>query len=131
MGAASHGSQLSEIYRSSQISLCEAWAWNTHERNFEILASGGFPLIRHIEVEDETKRDVITNYFRENEEVVLFYDRDDLLNKIQHYLDNPGEKERISENGRKVVVKNFSNLAITKNTMDFIRGYYSKRVQAE
>lgn len=124
MGIAGHGRQLSEIYQGSGISLSDNCDWNTHERNYEIMGSGGFPLIKHIEVEAGEKMDVITNYFKENEEVVLFHDREDLLTKIQYYLDNPLERERIAENGRRVVIEKFSNLAITEKTIDFIREFY-------
>ena len=68
----------------------------------------------------------ITNYFKENEEIVLFYNKDDLLNKIQYYLDNPQERERIAEKGRDVVLRDFSNIAVAKQTMDFIKNYYSE-----
>lgn len=95
-----------------------------HERNFEILASGGFPLVKALEEDSLDKSDNITNYFKENEEIVLFYSKDDLLNKLQYYLDNPQERERIAENGRQVVLNNFSHTAIARKTMDFIKSYY-------
>ncbi len=126
MGSARHGGQLSEIYQSSKISLSDNWEWNTHERNFEILASGGFPVVNYIKPDGNHSIDVITNHFRENIEIVLFYGKDDLLNKIQYYLDNPEEREAVSERGRRVVLEKFSNVAVAGNTMDFIRNYYSK-----
>ncbi len=125
-GVAMHGKELSEIYESSRISLCDTWGWNTHERNYEILGSGGFPLVKSMSMEEQEKMDSITNYFKENEEIVLFHDKDDLLNKVQYYLDNPEERERIAENGRNVVIQNFSALSITGKTMEFIKEYYRK-----
>lgn len=124
MGLAKHGVELSDIYGNSKISLCDTWSWNMHERNFEILASGGFPLVKALEDASLDKSDNITNYFKENEEIVLFYSKDDLLHKIQYYLDNSHERERIAENGRQVVINNFSHVAIARKTMDFIKGYY-------
>ncbi len=128
MGVAKHGKQLAKIYRSSKIALSEHPHNTLHERNFEILASGGFPLIKNTEPENNETIDNITNYFKENEEVVLFYSKDDLLNKIQYYLDNPEERERVAENGRKLVIKDFSSIAIAKRTMEFIRNYYLYQV---
>ncbi len=55
----------------------------------------------------------------------MFYNKDDLLNKVQHYLDNPQEREEIAEKGRNVVIRDFSNIAVAKRTMDFIKNYYS------
>lgn len=129
MGTAQHGKQLSEIYQNSRIALSENGEMTLHERNFEIMASGGFPLIKNIEPENGETIDSITNYFKENEEVVLFYNKDDLLNKIQYYLDNQEERERIAENGRQVVINNFSHVAIAKKTMDFIKSYYLRKEQ--
>lgn len=123
MGTARHGRELANIYRSSSISMSDN-LWSLHERNFEILASGGFPLIRYVRHPEVEERNKITNYFKENEEGVLFYSKDDLLNKIQYYLDNPSERERIAENGRQVVINNFSHVAIARKTMNFIKGYY-------
>ena len=95
-----------------------------HERNYEILASGGFPLVKSLEADELQYMDNITNYFREDEEIVLFYNRDDLLNKVQYYLDNPDDRDIIAEKGRKVVISNISSPAIVKNTMEFVRNYY-------
>jgi spore maturation protein CgeB len=123
MGIAKHGKELASIYESSMISISDH-PWSLHERNFEIMASGGFPMIIHAKHPDIDESDSITNYFRENEEVVLFYSKEDLLNKIQYYLDHPEERERIAENGRQVVINNFSHVAIAKKTMDFVKSYY-------
>lgn len=131
MGIARHGEELSDIYRSSKISLCDTLVWNTHERNFEILSSGGFPLVKSIERDPQKKVDCMTNYFKENEEIVLFYNKDDLLNKVQYYLDNPQERERIAENGRNVVIRDFSNTAVAERTMDFIKNYYSDETNVD
>ena len=95
-----------------------------HERNFEIFASGGFPLIRYVEWPETECPNKITNFFKENEEVVLFYSKDDLLNKMQYFLDNPDERERIAENGRQVVINEFNHIAIARKTMNFIEDYY-------
>ena len=124
MGIAGQGHELSEIYGSSKISLSDTWGWNTHERNYEILASGGFPLVKSLSPEEQGRMDCISNHFKENEEIVLFDGKDDLLNKVQYYLDNPEERERIAGNGKNVVVENFSNIAIAGKTMDFIMKYY-------
>ena len=123
MGIARHGDQLSSIYQGGKISISDN-LWSLHERNYEIFAGGGFPLIRYVELPEVENSNKITNHFRENEEVVMFYSRDDLLNKIQYYLDNPEEREAIAEKGRQVVINNFSHVAIVKKTMDFIKDYY-------
>ena len=122
IGEAGHGEELASIYENSRIAISDVY-W-LHERNFEILASGGFPLVRYKELQKAVTENKITNYFKENNEIVVFYSKDDLLNKIQYYLDNPDERNRIAENGRQVVMKNFSQLSIAGNAMQFIKNYY-------
>lgn len=124
MGLAKYGEQLSGIYGSSSISISDHPNIPVHERNFEILASGGFPLVKYVEPENNENIDYITNHFRENEEIVLFYNKEDLLNKVQYYLDNPGERDRIAENGRAVVLEKFTNIAVADATIGFIKQYY-------
>jgi spore maturation protein CgeB len=122
MGVAGYGEELASIYENSRISISDVF-W-LHERNFEILASGGFPLVKYKELDESVRENTITNYFRENEEIVVFYSKDDLLNKIQYYLDNPDERKNISDRGRQVVTDNFSRIAIARKTMNFIKDYY-------
>ena len=55
---------------------------------------------------------------------MLFYNKEDLLNKIQYYLDHPEERKRIAEKGREVAVRKFSNIAIAKKSMDSIQQYF-------
>lgn len=124
MGIASYGEELSTIYSSSKIAISDHPNIPLHERNFEILACGGFPIVKYVKPENGEDIDYISNYFRENEEIVLFYNKDDLLNKVQYYLDNPVERERISENGRNVVIRDFSSVAIAGKTMDIIKKHY-------
>jgi spore maturation protein CgeB len=122
MGIAKYGEELASIYENSKISITDV-PW-LHERNLEIIASGGFPLVRYYNHPTIDAQQKITNFFKENEEVVFYYSKDDLLNKIQYYLDNPEERERIAENGRQVVSCNFTHMAIAKKSMDFIKNYY-------
>jgi spore maturation protein CgeB len=122
-GVARHGKELASIYGGSRIAISDSH-WALHERNFEIMASGGFPLVRYVYISETEKVNEITNYFEENKEVVLFYSRDDLLNKIQHYLDNPEEREMIAERGRRAVLEQFSHIATAEKAMNLIKDFY-------
>jgi len=48
----------------------------------------------------------IENYFTDGEHLVLFDNEVDLHNKINYYLDKPGERKRIAQNGAEEVAKN-------------------------
>jgi len=65
-------------------------------RTFEIMSCGGFQLV--------DRRSGLDGLFEEGEEVVIFDDLNDLRQKIEHYLKNPEEAYRISENGRNRVI---------------------------
>ncbi len=121
---------MSSIYGNSRIAISDN-PWAVHERNFEILTSGGFPILRYSKWPEVEDRHKMINHFRENEEAVMFYSKDDLLNKIQYFLDNPEERERVAENGRQVVMNNFSHIAIAGKTMGLIKDYYIKPDELE
>ena len=66
-------------------------------RTFEIMSCGGFQLV--------DRRSGLDELFEEGEEVVIFDDLNDLRQKIDHYLKNPEEANRIAENGRGRVIR--------------------------
>jgi spore maturation protein CgeB len=61
-------------------------------RNFEIPGDGGFLLTSHA--------DNLEEYFIPGEEIALFSSREDLAEKIRHFLAHPVERERIRVAGR-------------------------------
>jgi hypothetical protein len=61
-------------------------------RTFEIPATGGFML--HERTKEAMK------YFEDGKECAFYSDPDDLVDKIRYYLDNPGEREKITRAGR-------------------------------
>ena len=67
---------------------------------FESSACGTFCLV------DEFKE--YLEYFKINKEIVSFSDNNDLLKKINYYLKNEGERERVAQNAYKKVIKNHS-----------------------
>ncbi len=87
----------------------------------------GIPFMMDTEGSQIRSGDLVekTIHFKENDEIVLFYDKDDLLSKIQYYLDNTEERERIAENGRNIVIEQFSSEAIARKTMAFIKEYFT------
>lgn len=45
--------------------------------------------------------------FEEGKEVVMYYDRNDLMSKIEYYLQNEDERMKIAENGQKKIIEQF------------------------
>jgi glycosyltransferase involved in cell wall biosynthesis len=69
-------------------------------RTFHIPASAGFMI--HERTEE------IANYFIEDIEIVCFDNPDELISKIQYYIDNESERDKIRMAGYKRAVKNYS-----------------------
>ncbi|MDQ1331505.1 MAG: spore maturation protein CgeB, partial [Thermodesulfobacteriota bacterium] len=67
-------------------------------RIFEALACRAFVLC-------DDQRDVFS-LFRDGEDLVRFYDASDLMNKANHYLAHPEERDKIAERGKSSVLKN-------------------------
>ncbi len=66
-------------------------------RTFEINSCGGFQLV--------DRRSGLTGLFEEGEEIIIFDDRNDLRQKIDHYLKHPEEAASIAEKGRSRVLR--------------------------
>lgn len=92
--------KVNNIYNSSRICL------NIHHpqskqgmnpRTFEILGAGGFQLV------DYKKK--IEEFFTIGQEIVCYENENDLLNKIEYYLENDSERKRIAQRGHDLVKK--------------------------
>lgn len=66
-------------------------------RNFEIPAVGGFLLTQNAED--------LYNFYKPNEEIVLFNDFNELVEKIKYYLDHDSERIAIAKSGYARTVK--------------------------
>jgi spore maturation protein CgeB len=66
-------------------------------RTFEIPASNGFQLVDY--------KKELPNLFKLDKEIVCYYDIDDLKNKIKYYLKNKEERDKITLEGHKRVLK--------------------------
>ena len=78
------------------ISMDHVWSpgyWS--DRNAQIMCCGGFVLFRHVPLSEAVFK----------EKVAYFHTIDECLEKIDYYLKNPEERERIAERGYKCAVK--------------------------
>ncbi|MEK6889282.1 MAG: glycosyltransferase [Nanoarchaeota archaeon] len=72
-----------------------AFKWRT----FEIASCRAFSLVDYFE---EYKK-----YFKINEEIVMFKDEEDLVEKINYYLKHEKEREKIAKNAYKRIIKDY------------------------
>lgn len=92
-------SELGKIYRASKINLNFTMP-NIREgiplRVMDILGSGGFLITNY--------RKALCDVFEDGNDLVVYYDEYDLLQKIEYYLSHEEERLEIAENGRKKVL---------------------------
>lgn len=90
--------EVNKVYNSSRICI------NIHHpqskegvnpRTLEILGAGGFELV------DYKKK--IEEFFNIGKEIICYKNETDLLNKIEYYLENEGERKRIAQRGHEIV----------------------------
>lgn len=123
VGVAAPGQELAGIYRHSKIALSNNPLYSLHERLFEILASGGFPLVRLSKNCGEDRgRDL---YFQPGETIAQYRNKEELVQLICKYLQDPAERERISANGREVLEEHFTNIAVARKGMAFLANYFA------
>lgn len=87
---------------------------NFKGRVIEIGACNSFLLLEYYEGYLE--------YFKENKELVMFKDKDDLLNKIKYYLKKEKEREKIAANFYKRIIKHH-------NQDIFLRNFFAETLE--
>lgn len=97
-GKADYYTQAPNIFASSKINLnitLRSILSGIPLRAYDIMGSGGFLISNY--------QEDFLEYFDENEDFVIYYDYEDLLEKIKFYLGHDDERERIAQNGHRKV----------------------------
>lgn len=92
--------EINKIYNACKIVLNIHHQWGKNDANFrtfEALGSGAFLI-------DERKKDILS-MFREGEEIVLYGCIDELIEKIDYFLDHEGDRERFAKQGSEIANK--------------------------
>lgn len=103
MGPAENGETLSKIYQASKIVVGNNVMTTAAARAWETMLSGGFYLSNYIPEEADITdiRKIVTV----GEDVIMFYNRDDLIEKLHYYLEHEDERKIMIEKGRKVALE--------------------------
>jgi spore maturation protein CgeB len=95
------GNQMNGFFNSSKINLNiyleHPYVMVPSHRTFEIPATNSFQIATYF--------DDMKNYFIPDKEIVLFRDKNELLSKIDYYLKNEKERNKITQAGHKRVMK--------------------------
>lgn len=92
--------EMPKVFFSSKINLNITLRNIQHgipQRIFDVLASGGFLITNN-------QPDLHT-HFIDGKDLVVYYDKDDLLSKIEYYLNHEDERKQIAANGQKKVLR--------------------------
>lgn len=103
-----------EPYTRSKIVINEAVRGDVNFRVFEGMMCGAMMLTPRM-------GNGLFDIFTEGENIVTFEDGnvDDAVSKIEYYLNHDAERELIAKNGRDLIVKKYSSLAIAKKMSCF------------
>lgn len=101
-GPVDYYEQMPHVFRNSKINLnisLRSIRTGIPLRVLDIMASGGF-VITNYQAE-------LMEYFEPDKDIVIYYDHDDLIQKIDYYLEHDEERVKIAENGRSKVIEQF------------------------
>lgn len=102
MGFADYENQVPFIFHNSKINLnitSKTIESGIPQRVFDILSCGGFCITNY--------QPEIAEYFVDGQELVMYSDMKDLLNKIDYYLTNEEERKQIALNGCRKALSDF------------------------
>tara|TARA_B110000196_G_C21143968_1_gene665474 strand:+ start:1453 stop:2658 length:1206 start_codon:yes stop_codon:yes gene_type:complete len=84
----------------------------TKSRHLEIASSGGFCISEY--------SIAASKHLEEDKEIVFFTSKEDLLNKIEFYLNNEEKRNEIAISARKAIKEKFSNEAVSSKLSSLI-----------
>ena len=74
------------------------------------------PVTKTLQIADKCPRD----WFKDGDEIVLYKNNQDLLQKINYFIDNDEERERIAKNGYEKLVRKHQYKHRAKKILDSI-----------
>ncbi|NOZ26199.1 MAG: glycosyltransferase [Nitrospirae bacterium] len=91
--------RMAEVYSRSRIVFNNAVNNDLNMRVFEVLCSGSLLLT------DEADGSGLTDLFKDRKHLVIYHDKDELVELVKYYLDNDDEREKIAAEGMKEVLQ--------------------------
>jgi hypothetical protein len=128
MGPAENGEKLAKILQCSKINLGNNSFFTSPGRVFETMLSGGFYLSNYIPEADDPYP--ISKVFIEDEELVFFRNKDDLIKKVKFYLENGEKRQRMTEIGRQACLEKMTYKALMRNMTEKLSEMAAKNLAA-
>ncbi len=118
MGVAENGETLSKIYQSSKIVVGNNVHTTAAARAWEAMLSGAFYMSNYIPPEEDAVD--IRKIIKANEELVMFYDKEDFLQKTEYYLTHEKERQKMIEIGRRAALERMTYDSLMNRVMEEI-----------
>ncbi len=116
MGEIKNGPELNRLFNQSRINLNASPGTTYHMKVPEVIASKNFMLTAHIPSSYDCMP--IEFFFKKDKEVVLFKDEEDLMLKVDFYLNNVEEREKITSLAYKRFMAKYTNKAGALTILD-------------
>ncbi len=115
MGIAENGEMLSKIYQVSKIVIGNNVMTTSAARAWETMLSGGFYMSNYIpEKEDITD---IRKIIDVGKDVVMFYNKEDLIKKLHYYLNHEEARKEMINRGRKAALEHMTYDILMKRVL--------------
>ena len=125
MGAAENGEVLSKILQSTKIVLVNNFNVTGAARDLESMLSGNFYM--SIYVPPEADATDIRTVLKEGENFVMFYDKPDLLCKVEYYLTHEDERKQMAMKGRQAALETMTYDSFMKKMLAYIKNYFDAK----
>lgn len=103
MGPAENGETLSKIYQASKIVVGNNMLCTSAARTWESMLSGAFYLSNYVPPEQDVAD--VRKIMKEGEELVIFHDKEDFLQKVEYYLTHEEERQRMAKIGHEAALE--------------------------
>ncbi len=102
MGQAPNGEVLAKIINASKIVLGVNLSGTSHPRIFEVSLCESMYL--SFDIDPRYNLSDAKALFKENEELVFFSSKEDLLHKVEYYLSNPDERTKVARRAKQKIL---------------------------
>lgn len=118
MGAAENGVTLSKIYQASKIVVGNNVCTTAAARAWEAMLSEAFYMSNYIPPEEDAVD--IRKIMKLDEELIMFYNKDDFLKKVEYYLSHEEERRKMIEIGHKTALDKMTYNKMMSNIINEI-----------
>lgn len=120
MGKADYYTEAPHIFANSKVNLnitLRSIQTGIPLRAFDIMGCGGFLVTNY--------QEDYLEYFEPDEDVVIYYDYGDLMEKVTFYLGHDKERQRIARNAQRKVAAEHTYLQRAKIMLDIVAEYWN------